>query len=180
MGIENKTYSRHSGLLTWLVIPLAPPGLTCTVRPTPPLSSHLTVFVFVVSFFKATQMGEYCAPGLDIASEQECRAAAERLGLRFAQAWGGKDKHRNCLHAQDSRNEVWFNTAGISDTAQTPNPQYSSICRTGVPYPIVHAASHSAFSRCGHQSLWPPLSTTDCRHPSSLKKAIAAVSSTRS
>jgi len=72
--------------------------------------------------------GEYCADGLDIITEDACRAAAASLQLEFDHSWEGPNDHRYCLFAEDGRSRVYFNSASDRAAARPPNPFYMPLC----------------------------------------------------
>ena len=65
----------------------------------------------------------------EITSESECKEAGEVLGLTWAHAWDGPGDFPACLHADDGRNEVFFNLSPNPGRTNV-NPKYSAICRT--------------------------------------------------
>ena len=90
----------------------------------------MTVFILQTDgLFQKIQLGTLCsAKGLnEIASEDACKRAAEKLGLDWANSWFGPNQFPACVHAEDGRNQVYFNTS--------PNPSrtnlkstYAAIC----------------------------------------------------
>ena len=76
-----------------------------------------------------TNKGQYCPSGADIVTETECRAAAKALGLKFGEAWTGKNDHKYCLLAEDGRDIVYFNLAQPKNARPTPKDNYSSLCK---------------------------------------------------
>ena len=63
-----------------------------------------------------------------IVVEENCKAAAKKLGLKYKQSWSGPTSTPGCIFANDGRSEVYFNTVL---EAKGTNPKYAEICTTG-------------------------------------------------
>ena len=85
--------------------------------------------IFSVDYEKI-QPGTLCANEAmdEIRSEDECKEAAHRLGLQWAQSWSGANDFPACLSVKVGRNKVYFNTS--PNPARTNlNHKSSAICR---------------------------------------------------
>jgi len=69
---------------------------------------------------KKIKLGTLCSStGLEeIKSENECKAAAEKLDLVWEVSYNGPNEFPACFHAEDGKNKVYFNTS--------PNPSRST------------------------------------------------------
>merc|ERR1711962_1986782 len=78
---------------------------------------------------KKIQRGTLCSAtgSKEITSANECKAAAEELGLVWAGSWNGPNDFPGCLHAEDGRNKVYFNTSP-NPRRTNLNPKYAAIC----------------------------------------------------
>jgi len=103
----------------------SPKGVTTAPDPEPaqPAPPAPTTARYVSS-----AMGEYCAEGTEITSEEGCRDAAAMLGFAFEGSWEGPGDHRYCVAMEggDGR-AVYFNAASHS-ASQHPRPFYNSLC----------------------------------------------------
>ena len=61
-------------------------------------------------------------------SADECKAAATKLGLEWADSWSGQGDFPSCLHAEDGRNKVYFNT-NKNPGRSNLNQKYAAICK---------------------------------------------------
>ena len=92
--------------------------------------------IFSVHYEKI-QQGTLCTnEGMDeIRSEGECKEAAHRLGLQWAQSWNGPNDFPGCLSVKVGRNKVYFNTSP-SPARVNLNPRSSAVCRaSSIPLP---------------------------------------------
>ena len=73
---------------------------------------------------KKIKLGTLCSStGLEeIKSENECKAAAEKLDLVWEVSYNGPNEFPACFHAEDGKNKVYFNTS--------PNPSRSTEAKT--------------------------------------------------
>jgi len=78
---------------------------------------------------KKIQRGTLCSAtgSKEITSANECKAAAEELGLVWATSWNGPNDFPGCLYAEDGRNKVYFNTSP-NPRRTNLNPNYAAIC----------------------------------------------------
>ena len=84
----------------------------------------------LLSAFKELDSGNLCSAATKtkpLTSEEQCIAASEALGLVYGQAWSGPGQFPGCLHANDGRDQVFWNTSpSPSETANVP--EYGAIC----------------------------------------------------
>ena len=67
----------------------------------------------------------------EITTDTQCNDAGELLGLKWKGTWDGPNDFPGCIHAEDGRNEVYFNTN--SKPARTNlTEKYAAICI--IPY----------------------------------------------
>lgn len=115
----------------------SPKGVTTAPDPEPaqPAPPAPTTARYVSS-----AMGEYCAEGTEITSEEGCRDAAAMLGFAFEGSWEGPGDHRYCVAMEggDGR-AVYFNAASHS-ASQHPRPFYNSLCTEVVWAPVAARA----------------------------------------
>jgi len=90
--------------------------------------------------FVVTGRQEYCPAGAEITHAEVCMSAAAALGLQWAGAFRGVGDHWHCLHADDGRNAVFFNSAGAVGAWDPPNMAYRSVCLSA-PRPHVRENS---------------------------------------
>ena len=85
--------------------------------------------IFSVDYEKI-QPGTLCTSEAmdEIRSEDECKEAAHRLGLQWAQSWNGPNDFPGCVYAQDGRNKVYFNVSP-NPRRTNLNPEYAAICK---------------------------------------------------
>jgi len=84
-------------------------------------------------FFKLHD-GQQCMDAANsqlITDEKTCRDAAKQLGYQYETSghWTAVGDFPGCLHANDGRNKVYFNTASASE-ATGWNAKYAAICTT--------------------------------------------------
>ena len=94
---------------------------------------YLTNYLFIFQgngLVQKIQLGTQCsAKGLnEIESADECKAAATELGLKWASSWSGQGDFPACLHAEDGRNMVYFNTHKNPGRTHL-NQKYAAICK---------------------------------------------------
>ena len=84
----------------------------------------------LVSAFKELDSGNLCTAATKtkpLTSEEQCLNASVALGLVYGQAWSGPGQFPGCLHANDGRDQVFWNTSpSPSETANVP--EYGAIC----------------------------------------------------
>ena len=84
----------------------------------------------LLSAFKELDSGNLCSAATKtkpLTSEEQCIAASEALGMVYGQAWSGPGQFPGCLHANDGRDQVFWNTSpSPSETANVP--EYGAIC----------------------------------------------------
>jgi len=78
---------------------------------------------------KKIRRGTLCSAtgSKEMTSENKCKAAGEKLGLVWAHSWNGPNDFPGCLHAEDGRNRVYFNTSPHPRRTNL-NPKYAAIC----------------------------------------------------
>ena len=64
----------------------------------------------------------------EINSESDCQIAAETLGLKWGNSWNGTNDFPKCLHAEDDRKKVYFNTSPKPARSDL-NSTYAAICK---------------------------------------------------
>ena len=79
---------------------------------------------------KKIERGTLCSAtgSKEIRSENECKAAAEELGLIWDKSWDGPNDFPGCLHAEDGRNKVYFNNSPIPGRTNL-KATYAAICK---------------------------------------------------
>ena len=88
-------------------------------------------YTYIPGSYIRTADGKLCTEqGLEIASENECKAAASELSLTWAYAWTGPGDFPGCLFANDGRSKVYFNLSP-NPGRERVNNKYAAICRSG-------------------------------------------------
>ena len=124
--------------------------------------------------FKELENNKFCSVATNtvaITSEAECRAASAKLKLVFAKAWNGPGSFPGCMHCNDGRDTVYWNTSPTP--SPIPNrPLYGAICRsasaTKRPVPGDNEGKHVCFHQLSSNLFYQFLS--------SLREAIQNIS----
>lgn len=83
--------------------------------------------------YEMTASAKYCADNDDLTSPEECEKVASSLGIRWGGVFYGVEDHRSCLHTDDGRDAIFFNSAGKLSSLIAPNRYYRSVCRKAKP-----------------------------------------------
>ena len=67
----------------------------------------------------------------EITSATKCKEAGEQLNLKWKDEWDGPNDFPGCIHAEDGRNEVYFNT-NTKPARTNLKKTYAAIC--SIPY----------------------------------------------
>ena len=79
--------------------------------------------------YTTTEAGEYCAEGENVTTEEECRKAAEELGVTFAQTYDGPSDWQYCMLQADT--QVFFNAAANGGASNPQDVDFRrSICKS--------------------------------------------------
>ena len=73
--------------------------------------------------------GQLCSDigRLQVSSQSHCEEAAAALELDWGDVWDGAGDFPACIHANDGRNSVFYNSSPEPATSAN-NPHYASIC----------------------------------------------------
>jgi len=96
--------------------------------------------------------GQRCANGR-ITDESTCIQAASALGYVYSNSWNGPTDVVGCIHANDGRNKMYFNTAL---TATGHNPRYAEVCVNG--YVIITSGT------CTSKGYFDVMDTDECKN----------------
>ena len=111
-------------------------------------------FIFGGIKYEKTPVGFLCSDAQnEIESEEQCKHAAESLGLQWGNSWNGPNDFPACLHAEDGRDKVYYNLSPGLPT--NLNPKYSAVCKAkgttklSPPYNTININNYNNFNIIG-------------------------------